>query len=77
MTEYTSRPKIGNGRKAWDKFVKQWNEEPAAVYYTPCYDFQYKGWVCEWNITDPRIKHMNYGGSSCYTFYMISELNDE
>lgn len=72
--EYTERPKRGNGRKAWDKFVAEWNEQPMSVAYSPNYDYEFKGWVCRWNITDPLIKHIGYGGSSCHTFYFSSEL---
>ena len=72
--EYTERPKKGKGRKAWDRFVSDHNEQPMSVSYTPSYDYEFKGWICKWNINDPLIKHIGYGGSSCHTFYLSSEL---
>ncbi len=71
--EYTKRPKMGNERKSWDKLVAERNEQPMSVAYSPNNDYQFKGWVCQWN-TDPLIKHIGYGSSSCHTFYFSNDL---
>ena len=75
MIIYTSRPRQGRARKAWDKFVKKWNgAKPKEMYYTNTYDWEFKGWVCEWDIKDPCIKHLGYSASKCHDFYISNEL---
>lgn len=44
---YTEKPKAGNARKAWEKFEKEEGYPPSSVSYTPSYQYQYRGWVCE------------------------------
>jgi hypothetical protein len=75
MATYTERPKKGTpARLAWDLFVHERNEKPESVEYSPNYDGQYKGWVCNHYIADPLIKHQGYAGWTHYTFYHSSEL---
>lgn len=76
MRAYTSRPgNRGKAQKAWDRFKKEFNgEEPKEIYYTPRYDHEFRGWVCEWDIKDPLIKWLNYSATKCHTFYHSSEL---
>jgi hypothetical protein len=77
MTTYTERPKKGTpARLAWDSFVHERNEKPESVEYSPNYDGQYKGWICNHYIADPLIKHLGYAGFTHYTFYHSSELAD-
>lgn len=75
MATYTSRPSRGNGRKAWDKFKLQYSgEEPAFVEYCPNYDYEFKGWVCEWHVVSVEARQMSYSRASQHTFYHSSEL---
>jgi hypothetical protein len=75
MHSYTQRPKSGTtARLAWDLFVQERNEKPESVEYSPNYDRQHKGWICNHYVPDPQIKHLGYGGSSHYTFYHSGAL---
>ena len=72
--DYTSRPKRGNARKAWDKFVEEQGVVPERIYYTPNYDYTGRGWICRWKIKDPCIKWLGKSGEACHTFYSVYEL---
>jgi hypothetical protein len=77
MTTYTERPKKGTtARLAWDLFVHERNEKPESVEYSPNYNSQYKGWVCNHYIPDPTVKHAGYAGWTHYTFYHSSALTE-
>lgn len=69
---YYSKPKRGKGKIAWEKFEIEKGFPPYCVYYTPTYDWQYKGWVCEHfppSVLLPQcIEHLPL------TFYFSNEL---
>lgn len=77
MITYTERPKKGTtARLAWDLFVHEKNEKAESVEYSPNYNGQYKGWICQHYVPDPQIKHAGYAGSTHYTFYDSSALTE-
>ena len=75
---YTERPPKGTvARLAWDLYVHEQKCLPEYVEYSPNYDHQRKGWICEDHIPDPAIKHMGYGGSNCHVFYSSDFLKSK
>lgn len=44
---YTTKPKTGKGRKAWERFELEQGKPPYSVEYVSNYDNEFKGWVCE------------------------------
>lgn len=72
---YTKRPKGGNARKAWDKFLVEFNTEPKEIYYTNTYDYEFRGWICEMQDMDPGISWLGYSNTkNTHTFYMSNDL---
>ncbi len=72
---YTEKPKSGKGRKAWEKYELDKGKPPVSVEYTPDYDNEFKGWICEWFGADASVDVIsNYGASRYMTFYLSSEL---
>ena len=76
MNIYTSRPKQRQARKAWDKFVHNYNgEEPKELYYCSNYDNEFKGWVCIWQSCKKAwMNQLNYSSFKRHTFYYSNEL---
>lgn len=69
---YTQKPKSGKGRLAWERFEREKGYSPYSVSYTPSYQFEIKGWVCEWH--PPGTSSPAYAMQNSHTFYQSSEL---
>jgi len=74
MIYSTRPPRNSTARLAWDLYVQTFKKIPESVSYSPNYDHQSKGWICEHVCQDVNIKQMNYGGSRNYVFYESAEL---
>jgi len=73
--EYFERPrKNGSAQKAWDKYCEEHHQEPKYIYYSPSYQYQYKGWICEWFMPGDIMAHIGYGAAMKHTFYMSADL---
>jgi hypothetical protein len=70
---YKTRPKRGNARKAWDKYFRKYGADPKEMYYSPNYDHNLRGWVCEYNVR-PELRYGGYANSSLHDFYPSNEL---
>jgi hypothetical protein len=74
-TLHKTKPKTGKGRKAWEKFEKERGQAPASIEYTPNYEHEYKGWICEWFGDDVSVNvSSNYGAHTYHNFYHSNEL---
>jgi hypothetical protein len=74
VTVYTEKPKSGKGKLAWEKFEKQMGRPPYSVEYSPNYDHEYKGWICEYFPPDVSIPIQSE--QATHAFYLSSELQD-
>jgi hypothetical protein len=73
---YTTRPPATakTARKAWDYFIAKYPPPyhvPDEMFYTPVYDYEFRGWVMEWQYDESR---RNSFGSENESHFVASEL---
>lgn len=69
---YTEKPKSGKGRLAWERFEQEKGYPPYSVSYSPNYQYEFKGWVCEW--FGPEVALPACIQNDPHTFYLSSAL---
>lgn len=76
MIIYTKEkpPKRGNAKKAWDKYVAKRGVEPKEMHYSPSYNHDSKGWICEWGVSDITAKFAAYNHAGQHDFYPSNDL---
>jgi hypothetical protein len=70
---YREKPKSGKGRLAWEKYELQMGRPPYSVEYSPNYDHQFKGWVCE-HFSQSISASMVQREQATHTFYFSNQL---
>lgn len=69
---YTEKPKSGRARKAWERFEQTKGHAPYSVSYSPCYQYEAKGWICEHY--GPETLSPAYATAATHTFYPSQDL---
>lgn len=69
---YTEKPKAGKGKLAWERFENQKGRPPYSVEYSPNYQYELKGWICEH--FPPDFEKSPQREQAHHTFYLSNEL---